>query len=319
MKRNRKRILFILLTLILFVNIISGTSVKAGVNIDKSAANRYIQLNLETIEDLVNQSEEINNDISIKEGWKNKDVIYYPVYDGDRFFAYITVFQDENKQLDWSLNGLVSKEKIEELKNNSDTKDQYLFLIKLLNYANNSKTLYDIKKTTKVIPYSSNTRIISLKIREIQRGKPWCAAYASSVIINTKNGNTNTTALSIMRHFYPEGNISHLDNFGLTISQVNRYGRYRGFKTNVSGTLSMNQVRGQISNYSPIFIKGDRYSGKKVVGSHAFVISGYDLGGNKIYAWNPWGSYVWFSQSSKRIPAEGRVYIWDKSVINWHK
>ncbi len=81
----------------------------------------------------------------------------------------------------------------------------------------------------------------------------------------------------------------------------------------------MNTIRGQINSNSPIYLAGNRYEKGVKKGRHAFVLSGYDVGSNKAYVWNPWGSYTWFSVSTKSIPAGSFTYKWDLSITGWSK
>lgn len=289
--------------------------------------DNIIKNNLEDIVYIVQQTEELESDVVIGRGLSNNGLVHYPLHSGKRFIGYVTVYYDENKVLQWSFSGLIPEHALSVMKSSDEYRVEYY---SYLNILEKSKKTVPFIQTTKLvrnpvklknpfIPLSSNTRIIPLRIVEVQGSKPWCAAFAASAIINTKQTNTTTNAYAIMRHFYSQGEIPYLDQFALTDNQILEYSKYRGYKTRLTGTLSMDHVRSQITNYSPIYIAGNRYSNGQVKGRHAFVISGYDVGSNKFYAWNPWGQYVWFSASSKSIPANSYTYFWNKSVTGWSK
>lgn len=321
MKRKYFRIIMASLIMFsLFINVIKIS--EAGEN--SSIYDDYVVENLDDIKRIIEVTEnnDLNDSIVIKNGLKFNETMIYPVMAKNKMLSYLMVYYDETNSLDWTLNGIIPEHILKDMEVNEENIEIYNLNKILLNGTKSYSTFLDIEYDRSNLnwnnveklnnsTFSSNTRIIPLRIIEIQKSKPWCAAYAASAIINTKDRNQTTTAKSIMKYFrFPSG---------LTDSQILKYSHYRGYKTSMPNTLSMDQIRGQINNNSPIYLAANKYVNGVVKGRHAFVLAGYDVGSNKAYVWNPWGNYTWFSISTKSIPAKSSSYKWDLSIIGWNK
>ena len=321
MRKNYfRKILASLIMFSLFINVIKIS--EAGENL--SIYDDYIVENLDDIKRIIEVTE--NNDSSdsvvIKNGFKFNETMIYPVMVNNKILSYLMVYYDETNSLNWSLNGIIPENILKDMKVNEENVEIYNLNKILLNETKSDSTFMDIEydysnlnwnnvEKLNIRTSSSNTRIIPLRIIENQENKPWCSAYAASAIINTKDRNQTTTAYSIMKYFgLPSG---------LTDSQIQKYSHYRGYKTSIQSTLSMDRIRGQINNNSPIYLAANKYVNGVVKARHAFVLAGYDVGSNKAYVWNPWGYYSWFSISTKSIPTGSSTFKWDLSIIGWNK
>lgn len=322
MKRKYFRIIMASLIMFsLFINVIKIS--EAGEN--SSIYDDYVVENLDDIKRIIEVTEnnDLNDSIVIKNGLKFNETMVYPVMAKNKMLSYLMVYYDETNSLDWTLNGIIPEHILKDMEVNEENIEIYNLNKILLNGTKSYSTFLDIEYDRSNLnwnnveklnnsTFSSNTRIIPLRIIENQKSKPWCAAYAASAIINTKDRNQTTTAYSIMKYFgFPSG---------LTDSQIQKYSHYRGYRTLImESTLSMDQIRGQINNNSPIYLAANRYENGVKKGRHAFVLAGYDVGSNKAYVWNPWGNYTWFSISKKSIPAKSYTFKWDLSIIGWNK
>jgi len=321
MRKNYFRI--ILASLIMFSLFINVTKIsEAGEN--SSIYDDYLVENLDDIKRIIEVTEnnDLNDSVVIKNGFKFNETMIYPVMANNKILSYLMVYYDDTNSLNWALNGIIPEHILKDMKVNEENVEIYNLNKILLNETKSDSTFMDIEydysnlnwnnvEKLNIRTSSSNTRIIPLRIIEIQENKPWCSAYAASAIINTKDRNQTTTAYSIMNHFeFPSG---------LTDSQIQKYSHYRGYKTSMQSTLSMDQIRGQINNNSPIYLDANRYENGVVKARHALVLSGYDVGSNKAYVWNPWGYYTWFSISTKSIPLGSFKFKWDLSIIGWNK
>lgn len=321
MKRKYFRIIMASLIMFsLFINVIKIS--EAGEN--SSIYDDYLVENLDDIKRIIEVTENngLNESIVIKNGFKFNETMIYPVIANNNIISYLMVYYDETNSLDWALNGIIPEHILKDMKVNEENIEIYNLNKILLDEIKSDTTFLDIDndysnlnrnsvEKYNIRAFSSNTMIIPLRIIENQENKPWCSAYAASAIINTKDRNQTTTAYSIMKYFgFPSG---------LTDSQIQKYSHYRGYKTSIQSTLSMDRIRGQINNNSPIYLAANRYENGVKKGRHAFVLAGYDVGSNKAYVWNPWGFYTWFSISTKSIPADSYTYKWDLSIIGWNK
>lgn len=320
MKKKHFRI--IIVSFIIF-SIIS-TSNKSEASDNLSVYNNYIVENLDDIKHIVEFTENCNYNcnIVVKNGFMVNDTMIYPVMKNEELVSYLTVYYDELNSLNWTLTGILPDYKIKGIDEQDGLIEFYKLNRIIINKSKLNSNFLEIESkpsyinlnninNSNISTLSSNTRLLSLRIIETQGSKPWCAAYAASAIINTKDRSQTTTASSIINYFSSSS--------GLTDNQILAYSQYRGYKTSIEGTLSMNKIRGQINNNSPIYLAGNRYESGVKKGRHAFVLSGYDVGSSKAYAWNPWGSYTWFSISSKSIPAGSVSYKWDLSITGWNK
>src|SRR5699024_10380572 len=216
MRKNYFRI--ILSSLIMFSLCINVTKISEGGE-NSSIYDDYLVENLDDIKRIIEVTEnnDLNDSVVIKNGFKFNETMIYPVMANNKILSYLMVYYDDTNSLNWALNGIIPEHILKDMKVNEENVEIYNINKILLNETKSDSTFMDIEydysnlnwnnvEKLNIRTSSSNTRIIPLRIIEIQENKPWCSAYAASAIINTKDRNQTTTAYSIMNHFeFPSG------------------------------------------------------------------------------------------------------------------
>jgi len=173
-----------------------------------------------------------------------------------------------------------------------------------------------------IMPLSS-ILLLDVRIIETQGQVPWCAAFATSMMIRFIGNTPNQpTAITLMREAY--AGISGVSDAVLrTLSFTNAHMRdaftSRGWRfVEVSRVLALPEAQLQLRRGNPVYM-GTQYTGKSG-GRHAFVLRGYISGGPTVLysIWNPWFNFFETTcSSSTAIQANSRTFTWDRSVSGW--
>ena len=169
----------------------------------------------------------------------------------------------------------------------------------------------DIINSTRELP---TYYYLDTEITEHQTSLPWCAAYATAMIVRYRL-NDSTTALNVMQHFYSN------PGPGNTIGEyaVCQYGAYRGLNPVYTAFTMLKPVlQHQIALLQPVYLRMSVASG----GYHAIVLRGYSQSGSYLSVWNPWdaSSYTGFYYGLTYQPightsAYAMTYV--ETVYNW--
>ena len=156
---------------------------------------------------------------------------------------------------------------------------------------------------------------LSLDLKEVQGEDNWCAAYSEAAILRYM-GYANVYAPSIIHFFYPSSPKPALEC--LSDTNVIDYANLKGSHPRYSaGTLLDSQVRKEIDNSRPIYLKcqGNEAAHKDW---HAVVLRGYNVNQMTYSIWNPWEQcYVTISRTGRRFAGNGGYFTWKETIYDW--
>jgi len=172
-----------------------------------------------------------------------------------------------------------------------------------------------------ITPFSTASRLLNVRIIESQTLSPWCAAYASAMIIRyLHNNHAAPTAFSLVRSANP-GQPNHvLESLSFPDNDVRNAFTSRGWSfSQQNRAFSLSEVQSQIRRGNPIYISTHNTAPRG--GRHAFVLRGYITLSNSaaLYSmWNPWETFFETTCSTTtRIQARHEVYVWDRTFSGW--
>lgn len=165
-------------------------------------------------------------------------------------------------------------------------------------------------------------KYLSTTITETQDTLPWCAAYATAMIVRYLIGNGDNTR-DIMSYYYGFPNETH----SLSWDDLSFYARFRGISVTLfNDTISNSKLMTEIDSNRPVYLSmvqsAINEDGEVEKLYHAVVLRGYDSAARVWSIWNPWYNfYDSFDMDGTYVPAMHKTveYTYARTIYEWIK